>query len=422
MMRYLTKYLLFAAIAVTLCGCADSKDKPKPETVEEEVNEQTERKASKPDKDDDKATGDESKVSPALPVDENVYLELDYDNMTAVIVDGNEKMPVEISMGGSYEPDICKCDVDNDGQYDYLITECEGSGTGFSVYGLCILKKADESYDFHRYPSSYFAEILEDRISYSYDTKSKTVMFDISNDNETLHHSIILDYDSEIEKVIWSDIIRIELIDGRPYLKAPSGYIYTDIPMPDYENALEVTAPIYIGEDISVTVGDITSDNPEKSAFILYDTSVAKDYDDIRELPSDYTSEQAQSDGCFVIGAMVHNEDRYVSFVNDYKNDKAAFIRVYQSTVEGDPVIYDLFYLPGSKDYMDAVYDPTICVIKDNTRDEFSAQSDRKITYEEYEGITDYKIDGQTYWVAYRGDKEKISLDSEDTFVIAFMN
>lgn len=48
---------------------------------------------------------------------------------------------------GAYGPRIEKFDYDGDGEEDYLIAECEGSGTGFSVYGLVIFKRKEITED-----------------------------------------------------------------------------------------------------------------------------------------------------------------------------------------------------------------------------------------------------------------------------------
>ena len=155
----------------------------------------------------------------------------------------------------------------------------------------------------------------------------------------------------------------------------------------------------------------------EKWAWI-YGLDVTADYTDIRDLATNYDKDQAQADGCFVVGAMVHNESKYAEFKEKYSNDEEAFIRIVQNTVEGDPIIIDIYYRPGSKEGMDAVYPPSIFVIKDDTRDNFAAPENRNITCEEYDGITEYKKDECSYWVAYRGKKEDIDLDSRDTLVI----
>ena len=203
--------------------------------------------------------------------DKAVALRLNYTDMTAAIIDGDDILPVEISMA-PYGPYIEKCDVNDDGKDDYIIAECEGNGTGFCIYGLCILKNNGGDYDFYRYDGRYFSEILSERISYSFDNDTKEVTFTIDNE-EPLTYKKVLDTNEELSDVIWSDIIRISFRDTTPYIMAPSGYIYKDIPMPDYEQAMDITVPIEIHSDLSVTLGHIS---PVDIVYKLDDDSQIK--------------------------------------------------------------------------------------------------------------------------------------------------
>ena len=53
----------------------------------------------------------------------------------------------------------------------------------------------------------------------------------------------------------------------------------------------------------------------------FYNTELTKNRD-IRNLSKEYTSFDAQKDNCFVIGAMVHNDNLYSEFMENYKNKK----------------------------------------------------------------------------------------------------
>lgn len=196
--------------------------------------------------------------------DKSVALKINYTDETAVIIDGNDKFPVEISMA-PYGPYIEKCDVNDDGKDDYLIAECEGNGTGFCVYGLCILKNNGSDYDFYRYDGNFLSDLLKERISYSYDNDTGEVTFTIDNE-KPLTYKKLTNKDYELQDVIWSDIIKIRFIDKKPYILAPSGYIYKDIPMPDYEGSLDVTALININSDLSVSLKDILPDKIPQEA------------------------------------------------------------------------------------------------------------------------------------------------------------
>ncbi|MBQ9277362.1 MAG: DUF4362 domain-containing protein, partial [Lachnospiraceae bacterium] len=119
---------------------------------------------------------------------------------------------------------------------------------------------------------------------------------------------------------------------------------------------------------------------------------------------------------------MVHNDYLYDEFMKQYENEEIAYIRVVQSTTEGDAIIYDIFYRPESKEWMDAFYSERLFVVVDSTRDKFAAEDDRTITMRIFDGVAEYEGDTGLYWVAYRGNVDDIDLDSDDTFVIAHIN
>ncbi len=164
------------------------------------------------------------------------------------------------------------------------------------------------------------------------------------------------------------------------------------------------------------------SAEPEETAEIsaldaFYAHPVLGDYADIRTLDADYNTEQAQLDGCFVIGAMVHNDYLYSEFMEHYQNQEDAFIRVAQSTIEGDLILTDILYDSSSD---------RVLLVHDSTRDAFSAEADRVITLRTYAGTAEYDLDGSLYWIAFNGEitdlnlKEEYSLDQ--AFVIAYIN
>lgn len=150
----------------------------------------------------------------------------------------------------------------------------------------------------------------------------------------------------------------------------------------------------------------------------FYTHSVTSNYKDIRSLPRNYSKEQAQNDNCFVIGAMVHNDNLYGEFMNKYNKKENAFIRIVQSTIEGDIYIIDVLY--------DAINNK-IHLVKDDTRDEFSAQEDRTIKYKTYEKTGVWNYQNLQYWVAYNGklldgNTSEYSINSDELFIIATIN
>lgn len=150
----------------------------------------------------------------------------------------------------------------------------------------------------------------------------------------------------------------------------------------------------------------------------FYNHSITSGYKDIRTLPENYSKEQAQKDNCFIIGAMVHNDNLYSEFMDKYTKKENAFIRVVQSTVEGDIFIIDVLY---------EVKNNKIHLVKDDTRDKFSAQEDRTIKYKTYEKTGVWNYQNSQYWVAYNGelpdgDKAEYSINSDELFIIAAIN
>ena len=144
----------------------------------------------------------------------------------------------------------------------------------------------------------------------------------------------------------------------------------------------------------------------------FYNTKLTKNKD-IRNLSKEYTSFDAQKDNCFVIDTMVHNDNLYSEFMEDYKNKKTAFIRVAQTTVEGDLTLIDILYY----DKTDKLY-----VVTDNTRDKFAAETDRIIQLKEYNYISEYKDNNNLYWVLHNEDITEENFETDNVFVIATIN
>ena len=150
----------------------------------------------------------------------------------------------------------------------------------------------------------------------------------------------------------------------------------------------------------------------------FYNHSITSEYEDLRTLPENYSKEQAQEDNCFIIGAMVHNDNLYNEFMDKYNKKENAFIRVVQSTVEGDIFIIDVLYEARNN---------KIHLLKDDTRDKSSAQEDRTIKYKTYEKTGVWNYVNSQYWVAYNGElpndtKAEYSISSNDLFIIATIN
>ena len=162
---------------------------------------------------------------------------------------------------------------------------------------------------------------------------------------------------------------------------------------------------------------DADTEEEYKSWYEVYGAN--RGISNIDELGEDYSVDDAINDGCFVIGAAkVYNDNLYEEFMKKYEDKEEAYIRVVQSTTEGDAIIYDIFYIPESKEWMDAVYPDRVDVVIDSTRDKFAAEDERMIFMEKFDGVAEYESNSSIYWVAYRGNPEDIDLAGKDTFVI----
>ena len=204
---------------------------------------------------------EEKEYDPALvftwPSDDpSLSVVQDYNTNTSRIVDGDEEIPVDIAMG-IYGARVMKCDIDGDGEDEYLISESEGTGTGYSVRGLCIVEKTDDGYKQTRYEGEYFIHIIEGRCSFSFDDNTRELTVTAINDDETYVYIKTLEGEDAVEDIIWKDQIGICFADGKIYLTAEVGYNFEGHGWPEYEQSAELYAPIQVNEYSNILVGDI---------------------------------------------------------------------------------------------------------------------------------------------------------------------
>lgn len=115
----------------------------------------------------------------------------------------------------------------------------------------------------------------------------------------------------------------------------------------------------------------------EKEPVDIIENLFSPEYTSIKDLSKDYNIDQAIKDNALVITySKIYNSSLYDSFIENIKNNKDAFLRIVQPTVEGDIIITDIKY-----------ENDKVVVITDNTRDRYSGEEDRKITIEAYEHI-----------------------------------
>ena len=168
----------------------------------------------------------------------------------------------------------------------------------------------------------------------------------------------------------------------------------------------------YVDRGRVSTANKLNDETTIKTIDAFYNTILTQNKD-IRNLPIEYTSFDAQKDNSFVIGAMVHNDYLYNEFMENYKNKKSSFIRVAQNTVEGDLILCDILYNEKS----DKLY-----LVTDNTRDEFAAETDRKIELKEFKNIAEYEYKNHLYWVLYNENITDENLNTDNVFTITTIN
>lgn len=169
--------------------------------------------------------------------------------------------------------------------------------------------------------------------------------------------------------------------------------------------------------DIQKTENENTENQEEVEEIVdldsFYQSNVVQEYEDIRDLGENYSKEQAQTDLCFVIGAMVHNDYLYGEFMTHVQNSEDAFIRVVQYNAEGDVIIDDVLYLRDSY---------KVYLVHDTTRDRFADKDDRRITLKEYDNIAEYDYNDHLYWIVFNGEISDVNFESTDTFIITLIN
>ncbi|MEG2956587.1 MAG: DUF4362 domain-containing protein [Clostridia bacterium] len=144
----------------------------------------------------------------------------------------------------------------------------------------------------------------------------------------------------------------------------------------------------------------------------FYKTEVTKNVN-IKNLPEIYSIFDAQKENCFIVGAMVHNENLYYDFMEDYKNKKTSFIRVAQKTTEGNVILLDILY-----------YEKTnkLYLVTDNTRDSFAREEDRKLSIRPFDATCEYKYKTNLYWILYNGQVNEDNFSSENVFRVVTIN
>ena len=149
--------------------------------------------------------------------------------------------------------------------------------------------------------------------------------------------------------------------------------------------------------------------NKKSELDIFYSDEITSDYEDLRKLSADYNIYDAQTDKCFIVGAMVHNEYLYGEFMDNYKNGRDAFVRIARNTENKDLVLFDIMYKSSTGEFK---------FVTDYTRDTSKNKEDRTIEMSNYKNISEYKYNESTYLVLYNGELNDETFNSENVFKV----
>ena len=158
------------------------------------------------------------------------------------------------------------------------------------------------------------------------------------------------------------------------------GYKIIIVKISDNENYTKI-GPIWMEDNIHEAFSKIVEREKNSS-------NQNENTNRLENLPQNYSLEQAVQDGCVVITyKKIYNKDILDRFIQNTginsQNRIEDKIRIVQYTVEGDTIITDVEYKIKDETYLlsgEPVNKTTYIVRKDNTRDEFAAESDRIIT------------------------------------------
>lgn len=184
--------------------------------------------------------------------DGSVFIRQDLNTQSSYINDNGRWIQIDIATG-AYGPRIEKFDIDGDGVEEYVIAECEGTGTGFSVYGLIIYEDDGNKATSYKYDYSYFVNMIDESIDYNYNEATHELEV---HEKLPLNYdryegcSVTLDSNLTFEKIVYSDIINISFENDKIYMSAPVGCVYSEYMAPDYDNAIIVKAELIFDEDM----------------------------------------------------------------------------------------------------------------------------------------------------------------------------
>lgn len=260
--KKLIALLLFCTMLFTSCGQKNtSEETENTEFREEAVAESTT---------EDIATQEEAVTEPEdtgrteywLEEQSNVSVYLDQAQDKNFIVDGEKEIPFQI---GNYAPEVLgayKMDVNGDQKDEYVVTVCEGRGTGVYMMGLAVVEEGNEQ-PIGYLSSEEIAKNINGRISYRYNSEFQTLhVYTGEEKNEEYAGEVSLktaeeEYGSGFESAGFGDIIYIEYKEGEFWIRGDLGLFFKDFAAPEFEPTVCFSAPITFSEECECSIGKI---------------------------------------------------------------------------------------------------------------------------------------------------------------------
>ena len=252
--RMVSIMLLMGILTLVSCGKSDNinEERTDKEVIQNETIEATIQEESKADELETDADKDEY----CLDEDSNVSVYFDATKEKNVIVDGDKEIPFQIN---GYAPEVVgayKMDIDNNKMEEYVVTVCEGRGTGYYVMGLAIIEEGEEQPVFYLSPED-IAKQFNERISYEYDNDISLLSLTVDKEEPT---EVFLQesektYESKFESVAYGDISYVQYMNGEFWIRGGLGLYFKDMVIAQYEPSVEMAAPIIFSDGYDYSIG-----------------------------------------------------------------------------------------------------------------------------------------------------------------------
>ncbi|MDO4282271.1 MAG: DUF4362 domain-containing protein [Clostridia bacterium] len=132
----------------------------------------------------------------------------------------------------------------------------------------------------------------------------------------------------------------------------------------------------------------------EKKTTSIIKNNIAQNkvsFEDITNLPEEYTTEQAVEEHFVVITPKeTYHKSLYDDFMLDLNAKKDCSLKIMMYTIEGDPILVKVIYVADEEKFY---------ACEDNTRDKFSNNEDRKYHFYEFDDLRHDELSQNFYFI-----------------------